>query len=189
MKLSLPTFTILMLSAVGIAQADSFSGPFSRQDARVMSNVWPRIREARDFADIDWRSVGLPDAPGDFEAHRFLAEHWSRVRTAAAFGDIDWRAIGYEGGDRSSPRGHGEARNYYSDQTGPFTRQEARALRRVWPTIRDAANFYDINWRSVGLARAPGDRAARDFIAEDWDSLRRAAQFDDIDWRAEYRRR
>ena len=189
MKLSLPTFAILMLSAVGIAQADSFSGPFSRQEARLLSSAWPRIREAREYADINWRSVGLSAAPGDLEARRFVAEHWSRLRTAAAFDDIDWRAIGYEGGDRSSPRSHGETRNAYNDQTGPFTRQEARTLRRVWPQIRDAANFDDINWRSVGLPRAPGDRAARDFVAGDWDSLRRAAQFDDIDWRAEYRRR
>jgi hypothetical protein len=189
MKLSLPTFMILLLSVVGIALADSFSSPFSRQEARLMSGVWPRIRDARDFADIDWRSVGLPDAPGTLEARRFVAEHWSQLRTAAAFDDINWRASGYENNDRSPPRGSGEARNGYNDQTGPFTRQEARALRRVWPTIRDAANFADINWRSVGLPRAPGDRAARDFIARDWDSLRRAAQFDDIDWLAEYRRR
>ena len=154
-----------------------------------MSSVWPRIREASDFADIDWRSVGLSDAPGDFEARRFLAEHWSQVRTAAAFDDINWRASGYENSDRSSPRVHGEARNGYNDQTGPFTRQEARTLRRVWPTIREAANFDDINWRSVGVARAPGDRAARDFMAGQWDSFRRAARFDDIDWRAAYRRR
>ncbi len=77
----------------------------------------------------------------------------------------------------------------YDEEFGPFTRQEAHALRSVWPTIREAANFYDINWRSVGLARAPGDRRARRFMADDWGSLRRAAQFDDINWRAEYRRR
>jgi hypothetical protein len=189
MKLSLPTFTILLLSAVGIAQAEWSASPFSRQDARLMSSVWPTIREARDFDDIDWRAVRLSGAPGDLEARRFQAEHWSQLRTAASFDDIDWRASGYESSDRSSPRGHGEARNGYNDQTGPFTRQEARTLRRVWPTIREAANFDDINWRAVGIARAPGDRAARDFIAADWDSLRRAAQFDDIDWRAAYRRR
>lgn len=189
MKFSLPAFAILVLSAVGVAQADSFSSPFSRQDARVMSGVWHEIREAGEFADINWRSVGLSAAPGDLEARRFVAEHWSNLRTAAAFDDIDWRASGYQGGDRSAPRARAETRNSYNEQTGPFTRQEARTLRRVWPRIRDAANFDDINWRSVGLARAPGDRAARDFIAGDWDSLRRAAQFDDIDWRAEYRRR
>jgi hypothetical protein len=189
MKLSLPTFTILMLSAVGIAQADVSSSPFSRQDARLMSSVWPRVREAGNFADINWRSVGLSAAPGDLEARRFVAEHWSRLRTAAAFGDIDWRALGYEGGDRSSSRAHGEARTGVNEDTGPFTRQEARDLRAVWSTIREAENFNDINWRSAGLARAPGDRQARRFMAEDWGSLRRAAQFDDIDWRAEYRRR
>ena len=189
MKLSLPTFAILLLSAVGVAQADSFSGPFSRQDARLMSSVWPTIREARDFADINWRSVGLSAAPGDLVARRFLAEHWSQLRTAAAFDDINWRASGYEDRDRSSPPAHGEARNGYNEQTGPFTREEARRLSAVWSTIRGAENFQDINWRSVGLSRAPGDREARRFMAEDWGSLRRAERFDDIDWRAEYHRR
>ena len=85
---------------------------------------------------------------------------------------------------------HVAGRDYGDDESiGPFTREEARQLRSVWSTIREAANFYDINWRSVGLARAPGDREARRFMADDWDSLRRAEQFDDIDWRAEYRRR
>ncbi len=77
----------------------------------------------------------------------------------------------------------------YDEQAGPFTRDEARDLRAVWPRIREAENFQDINWRSVGLERAPGDRQARRFMAEDWGSLRRAEQFDDIDWRAEYHRR
>ncbi len=77
----------------------------------------------------------------------------------------------------------------YDEGAGPFTREEARQLRSVWSTIREAANFYDINWRSVGLYRAPGNREARRFMAEDWGSLRRAEQFDDINWRAEYHRR
>jgi hypothetical protein len=62
-------------------------------------------------------------------------------------------------------------------------------LRAVWHTIRGAESFSDINWRSVGLPRAPGDREARRFMAQDWGSLRRAENFDDINWRAEYHRR
>ena len=77
----------------------------------------------------------------------------------------------------------------YDEDAGPFTREEARQLRSVWSTIREAENFNDINWRSLGLAHAPGDRDARRFMAQDWGSLRRAEQFDDIDWRAEYHRR
>ena len=188
MKLNLATFAIVALSTIGIAQAQVSSSPFTRGEANVMSRVWSEIRQARDFGDIDWQSVGLAGAPGDFEAHRLLASHWSQLRGAAAFYDIDWRAIRYEDGDRS-PRNHGGGwREPYTD-AGPFTREEARALRAVWPQIREAASFYDINWRSVGLARVPGNREARRFMAADWGSLRRAAQFDDIDWRAEYYRR
>ena len=189
MKLNLATFMILALSCVGIAQADSSESPFSPQEARLMSSVWPKIREARDFGDIDWRSVGLAGAPGDSQTRRLLTEHWSELRGAAEFDDIDWRTIGNESHDRSSARGYGEARKEYGEQTGPFTREEARALREIWPKIREAENFADIDWRSVGLARAPGDRDAREFMASQWDSLKRAARFDDIDWGAEYRRR
>ncbi|MEO8464985.1 MAG: hypothetical protein ABI640_06560 [Gammaproteobacteria bacterium] len=98
----------------------------------------------------------------------------------------DWRAIRDE--NYSRPSAHVVARNYDGD-FGPFTREEARDLRAVWGTIRDAASFYDINWRAVGLGRAPGDRQARRFMAQDWGSLRRAERFDDINWRAEYHRR
>jgi len=187
MKLKLATSVILVLFAVGIARADSSYSPFSRHETQLMSSVWSTIREARDFGDIDWSSVGLADVPGDVEAQRLMAEHWSRLRTASRFDDIDWRAIRDDedraaGLDRGSP-----GRDYHSD-TGPFTREEARQMRAVWPRIREAENFADIDWRSVGLGRAPGSRDARAFMAEQWDSLRRAARFDDIDWQAEYRR-
>lgn len=198
MKLKLATIMIIALAVFGVARADSSYSPFSRQETQVLRSVWSEIRQARDFGDIDWRAVGLDDPPGDFEAQRVMAEHWSRVRTARDFADVDWRAI-REDEDREAARDEGPVhRGYsrdegsvardYNDETGPFTRDEARALREVWSEIRDAENYDDIDWRAVGLARAPGDRYAREFMAQDWDSLRRAARFDDIDWRAEYRR-
>ncbi len=98
----------------------------------------------------------------------------------------EWRTVRDE--DFGRPRAQVAARDYDGD-SGPFTREEARRLRDVWSTIREAENFGDINWRSVGLSRAPGDREARRFMASDWGSLRRAERFDDINWRAEYHRR
>ena len=178
MRLKLATFTILVLTAVGVAHADSSSSPFSSQETQVMSGVWSKIREAKDFDDIDWHSVGLTRAPGDAEAHHLMADHWSKLRTAADFRDIDWRAIRGE---------DGSARNDFDGETGPFTRDEARDLSAAWPKIREADAFDDINWRSVGLAHAPGDRDARDFMSAHWESLKRAARFADIDWRAESR--
>jgi hypothetical protein len=110
-------------------------------------------------------------------------------RNVRTFANVDWRGTRDQEYGRPPARVVDRDRDRDSDDdTGPFTRQEARALREVWPTIREAANFHDINWHSVGLARAPGDREARRFMADDWESLRRAAQFDDINWRAEYRR-
>jgi hypothetical protein len=108
--------------------------------------------------------------------------------SAAAFAQTDLSTSAGRNDDYGRSSAHVAARNDY-EGAGPFTREEARRLSAVWSTIRGAENFHDINWRSVGLARAPGDRDARRFMAEDWGSLRRAERFDDIDWRAEYHRR
>jgi hypothetical protein len=139
-----------------------------------MSAVWPNIREAARFEDIDWRSVGLARAPGDWAAQSFVAAHWGALREAARFEDIDWpETAGY----RES------ARNDLSYRTaGPFTSEEAEALSRVWGEIRKAGNFHDIDWRSVGLKRAPGDSTARNIMETNWGTLRQAATFEDIDW-------
>jgi len=110
------------------------------------------------------------------------------IPSAAVFAQSDLSSRPVRDDDYGRSSAHVAARNDYED-TGPFTREEARRLSAVWSTIRGAENFHDINWRSVGLARAPGDREARRFMAEDWSSLRRAERFDDINWRAEYHRR
>ena len=178
MRLKLATFTILMLAAVGMAQADSSSSPFSRQDEQLMSSVWPKIREARDFDDIDWKAVGLARAPGNSSARHLMAENWSRLRTEPRFDDIDWRDVRDSGNRTSAQR--------YDEETGPFTRDEARRLSAVWSKIRQASSFADIDWKAVGMSRAPGDREAQAFTTAHWDSLRRAERFDDIDWRKEY---
>ena len=178
MGLKLATFAILMLSAVGMAQADSSSSPFSRQDEQLISSVWPKIREARDFDDIDWKAVGLARPPGNSSAQRLMAENWSRLRTEPRFDDIDWGNVRDTGNRTSAQR--------YDEETGPFTRDEARQLSAVWSKIRDANSFADIDWKAVGMSRAPGDREAQAFATAHWGSLRRAERFDDIDWRKEY---
>jgi hypothetical protein len=177
LRLKIATFTILMLSAVGVAQAAS-SSPFSRQDEQLMSSVWPKIREARDYDDIDWKAVGLARPPGNSSAQRLMADNWSRLREESRFDDIDWSDIRDSGNRTSAQR--------YDEDTGPFTREEARQLSAVWSTIRKASSFADVDWKAVGLSRAPGDREAQAFTTAHWDSLRRAERFDDIDWRKEY---
>jgi len=178
MALKLATFTILVVSAVGMAQADSSSSPFSRQDEQLMSSVWPQIREARDFDDIDWRAAGLARAPGNSNAQRLMADNWSRLRSEPRFDDIDWSAIRDTGNRTSAAK--------YDEETGPFTREEARQLSAIWPKIREANSFADIDWKAEGLSRAPGDREAQAFVTAHWGSIRRAARFEDIDWRKEY---
>jgi hypothetical protein len=57
-------------------------------------------------------------------------------------------------------------------------------MSRVWGRIRTAADFDDIDWRSVGLSGAPGSREARRIMARNWGALREAERFEDIDWAA-----
>ena len=132
------------------------------------------------IGDVVWGSSAHQEMP-------LTGSVTPETRGARDWANGAWHPIRDENVDR--PAARGSERDYYDRDFGPFTREEARDLRAVWHTIRDAENFYDINWHSVGLARAPGDRQARRFMAQDWGSLRRAERFDDINWRAEYHRR
>ena len=55
-------------------------------------------------------------------------------------------------------------------------------MSQLWPQIRQAASYEDINWRGHGLERAPGDREARSIMASNWGELREAERFEDINW-------
>ena len=59
-------------------------------------------------------------------------------------------------------------------------------MRDVWPQIREAASYEDINWRALGLERAPGDRTAREIMASNWGQFREAERFEDINWAAKH---
>jgi hypothetical protein len=170
-----------LFAAGAFAQSDRASrfGPFTSQEAELIDAVWSEIREAAAWEDIDWEAVGLNRAPGSPEARRFMASNWGTVRQAAEFDDIDWQATKGSGYGSASRSPFEDA-----DESGPFSRQEAELLSRVWPEIRQAAAFEDIDWRAVGLSRAPGDSTARRLMATHWGSLRRAADFRDIDWEA-----
>jgi len=69
-------------------------------------------------------------------------------------------------------------------QTGPYTTLEAAVMIRVWPAIRTAARYEDINWAALGLAGAPGSEEARWLTTRRWGRLRPAANFTDINWQA-----
>ena len=99
--------------------------------------------------------------------------------SASPFHDRDGLSYRSRGDSRYDDDARNDRRYH---EYGPFTREEAEELEAVWPRIRQAADFEDIDWHAEGLAHAPGDRRARRFMARHWDSLRRAARFDDIDW-------
>jgi hypothetical protein len=175
-----------LVVATAAAQSRGFYGPFTGYEAEALSDVWPEIREARDWQDIDWRSLGLNRAPGDAQAQRLMAANWDEVRRETRFENIDWDELVDDGvfrrgsadrTDRFERRFPGPFAGY-----GPFTRDESELMSRVWPEIREAAEYDDINWQAYGLVRAPGNSDARRIMAANWDELRRESRFESIEW-------
>lgn len=171
--------------ATGAFAQGGYYGPFTDAEAQLLSAVWPEIREAEDYEDINWSAHGLSRAPGSSEVRRAMAANWDELRQARRFEQIDWNRVV-----------RGEPRSRRSDQidrfeeqfpgpftdVGPFTRDEAAVMSRLWPEIREAADFDDINWNAYGLQRAPGGADARRIMAAHWDEVRREARFENIDW-------
>jgi hypothetical protein len=195
MRLAIAILVALFATTAVHAQSRGFTGPFTGYEAEALSDVWPEIREAADFRDINWRAHGLDRAPGTPEAQRLLSANWDELRREQRFEDIDWdeyydtrysndrsarssRAERYgrvEGGFPESERGYNDS---------PFTREEAAAMSRAWGQIREAARFEDIDWRAMGYSGPPGDRDARRLMSRHWGQLREAGRFEDIDWQA-----
>jgi hypothetical protein len=188
MKLAIAILVMLVVQTAAHAQDRYTStGPLTGYEAEAMSEVWREIRQADDFEDIDWRAHGLNRAPASTEAQRFLAENWDDLRREERFSDIDWDDYRDVRSSRSQRYGRVET-GFPDDSRGfddsPFTSQEAAVMSRAWGQLREAARFEDIDWRAVGLSRAPGDRDARRLMAQHWGQLREATRFEDIDWQA-----
>jgi len=178
------------LTATAVAQSrGSFTGPFTGYEAEALSEVWPHIRQAEDFQDINWRAHGLNRAPGSPEAQQFLATNWDELRREERFADIEWESYGDRDARSSSVERYGRVeRGFPENERGyddsPFTRGETAAMSRAWGQIREAARFEDVDWRAIGFSRAPGDREARRLMSRHWGQLREAGRFEDIDWQA-----
>lgn len=172
-------FTGTFVATGALAQQSDDSDLFSELDADLMSVVWDEIRDERTFEQIDWEEIGLAGAPGNREAQRLMEENWNQLRRAARFEDINWAQ---HARNRDSSGGFDWLEGDRAE--GPFNDWEAEQMSRVWPEIRSARSFNQINWDAVGLDRAPGDYEARRIMAEHWDSLREAENFGDINWEA-----
>jgi hypothetical protein len=190
-------FTIAILAALlvgtgALAQdRGAYYGPFTDAEAQLLSAVWPEIREAANYEDINWANLGIARPPGNRDVQRAMSANWAELRRAPRFEQIDWDRLVAESGSRSSRYDQtdrferqfpGRSSTYYG--AGPFTREEADILSQVWPDIREAASFSDIDWRAYGLSRAPGSSDARRAMAANWNELRRESRFEDIDWDA-----
>lgn len=63
----------------------------SPQEQLFLHDVWPRIRVANQFADINWASVGYGSGPPlNPRSYAALAWIWPHVRVAASFSDPTW---------------------------------------------------------------------------------------------------
>lgn len=183
--------SLLLATGVAAQSRGAFYGPFTGYEAETLSEVWPQIREAASWQDIDWRALGMRRAPGSPEAQSVMARNWDDLRREERFTDIDWddyfadrgeRAGRYNSTDRFERQFPGSSAGPY--YAGPFTREEAAIMSRVWPEIRAADSFEDIDWRAYSLSGPPGSRDARRIMSRNWSELREAARFEDIDWEA-----
>jgi hypothetical protein len=171
MKITIAILAALFVATGVSAQVRVYYGPFTDAEAQLLSAVWPEIREAASYEDINWPAHGLNRAPGSREVQRTMSANWDELRRAP-------RTSRYE---RSSDRFEQQFPGPFTGY-GPFTRDEAQILAELWPQIRQAGRFDDINWRAHGLVRPPGDTSAREILASHWDEVRREARFQDIDW-------
>lgn len=182
MRLAIVFVLGLMLGTAAYGQGRA--GPFTGHEAQQLSEVWPQIREAAHFEDINWSAHGLSRAPGSPEAQRILSDNWSELRREPHFADIDWADYA----DARSTERYARADSDSYDEGGyhnsPYTHEEFQEMSRIWNKIRQAARYDDINWRGLGLAGAPGSHDARRLTSKYWNELRKAAQFEDINWQA-----
>src|SRR5690554_2004126 len=91
MRLIVAIVAAVCVMAAVPAQEDNAS-PFTRWEVEQLSEVWPHIRTAGRFEDINWEAMGFRSAPGDAEARRLMEEHWGELRVAENFQDINWEA-------------------------------------------------------------------------------------------------
>lgn len=189
MRYAIAILVALMIGTAAHAQGrGDFTGPFTGYEAQTLSEVWPDIRKAAHFEDINWSTHGLSRAPGSSEAQRILSANWEELRREEHFADIDWNE--YSGNRSASARSrterYGRAETGFPDEGGyrgsPFAREDFEDMSRVWSEIRVAARFEDINWRTHGLSRAPGSAEAQRILSTNWNELRREERFTDIDW-------
>ena len=195
MRLAIAILVALFATTAVQAQSRGFTGPFTGYEAEALSEVWPEIRAAANFRDINWRAHGLDRAPGTPEAQRLLSANWDELRREQRFEDIDWdeyydtRYSNNRSARSSRAERYGRLENGFPESErgyndSPFTREEAAALSRAWGQIREAGRFEDVDWRAMGFSGPPGDRDARRIMSRNWGQLREAGRFEDIDWQA-----
>ena len=173
MKIVIAILATLLVTTGAFAQdRGAYYGPFTDAEAQLLSAVWPEIRQADDYEDINWSAHGLVRAPGSRDAQRAMAANWDDVRQARRFEEVDWTEVTGNRNARSSRYDEDRyGRQGPFTTSGPFNRDESEVLSELWPQIREAANFDDINWRAHGLSRAPGTADAQRIMAAHWSDV------------------
>lgn len=80
------------------AQQSYGDSPFQQSDYQALSSIFPQVRSAANWSDINWDALGGKPQLSD-GVENFIASNWGAIRPAANFGDINWNAsAGWNGG-------------------------------------------------------------------------------------------
>ena len=187
MKFAIGILAALLITTAALGQnrgVSAYYGPFTDAEAQLLSAVWPEIRVAANYQDINWPAHGLSRPPGNRNAQRLMAENWREIRNASRFEQINWDALAAGPAQQTRRYEHQYPGQQGRGPIGPFDSEDAAVMSRIWSQIRVAARYEDINWRAHGVAHAPGDRTAQEIMSRYWGELREADRLEDINWEA-----
>lgn len=79
--------------AIASGEAVSAASLMTAADKTFLSKVWPIVRVAAQWSDINWQAIGYPRGPLiSSAANSLMAELWPEIRVAAQFSHINWNA-------------------------------------------------------------------------------------------------
>lgn len=77
-------------------QTTAGNSPIQSQDFQAIAGLWPTIRSAARFEDINWAAHGFPNGPPvSPETQAMLSQQWGVIRNAANLSDVNWQAQGF----------------------------------------------------------------------------------------------
>ncbi len=77
--------------AIAAGQAVAATQVMTDRDLQILRDVWPQVRSAANWTDINWSAIGMPQGPQLSPAADAAIKHvWPQVHVAARFDDVNW---------------------------------------------------------------------------------------------------